>query len=406
MKRLLCLAAALMIALNLFVVPIVTTGAEELPQYDYSSFVGEWSCFIEGHTTGTTRTYSLSISGAKNDAICLAQMDYQWYPIQGQKVYIDIAPWNDLNFAVHHDTDFYAVELTFYNDSICMTAYSKSRSNDTRFVDNYWFTSDTIKPRRIETGNYSVVLNGTKLEFDQSPVICGDRILVPLRKIFEELNAEVYYHEKTNYGGFSDKQACIDIIMNYTNYLSLNGIYQENDWWLLSKDFNNPEDTKTVDLDVSPIILNGRTLVPVRVLTEALGGEVVWDENTNTVYISCNIAKNRRKNEEMDNIQYFTCDDALEFVKKQYFVPDSSENGIDVDSISGEYVVPVDHKDDFTFDKKGKCYWFFICNGLGIDSTLAVYQDGTIIRQMFIDDSYDYGKILNGDLSDFAMATA
>jgi hypothetical protein len=42
---------------------------------------------------------------------------------------------------------------------------------------------------------------------------------------------------------------------------------------------------KTVELDVAPKIENGRTLVPIRFISEALGCDVDWDSLTRTVYI-------------------------------------------------------------------------------------------------------------------------
>jgi cell wall-associated NlpC family hydrolase len=43
---------------------------------------------------------------------------------------------------------------------------------------------------------------------------------------------------------------------------------------------------KSVPLDVAPIIVNDRTLVPVRFIAESLGASVSWDATTNTVAIN------------------------------------------------------------------------------------------------------------------------
>ena len=37
--------------------------------------------------------------------------------------------------------------------------------------------------------------------------------------------------------------------------------------------------------DVAPVILNDRTIVPIRVITESLGGTVDWDASTKTVIL-------------------------------------------------------------------------------------------------------------------------
>jgi hypothetical protein len=42
-------------------------------------------------------------------------------------------------------------------------------------------------------------------------------------------------------------------------------------------------DGQLLSFDVQPIIEDGRTLVPLRTIFEALGANVSWDENTQTV---------------------------------------------------------------------------------------------------------------------------
>jgi hypothetical protein len=43
---------------------------------------------------------------------------------------------------------------------------------------------------------------------------------------------------------------------------------------------------ETLDLDVSPIIVNDRTLIPVRGVCEALGADVKWDSEKRKITIS------------------------------------------------------------------------------------------------------------------------
>ncbi|MBE7046092.1 MAG: copper amine oxidase N-terminal domain-containing protein [Ruminococcaceae bacterium] len=40
------------------------------------------------------------------------------------------------------------------------------------------------------------------------------------------------------------------------------------------------------NLDVPAQIIDGRTLVPVRAISEAFGADVKWEEETKTVYIN------------------------------------------------------------------------------------------------------------------------
>lgn len=170
---------------TVFLLP--TVYADEIPLYDYSSFVGKWH---------DDRGVEFDIIRANENSITLRIEGEQYSitcPIVG-----NTATWNN-SMRNYNITS----SLTFYDDSICWKrsgVTSKESSEQFNipefFYQEYWFTSDTVRPHKIITGDYSIVLNGTKLEFDQRPVMCNDRILVPMRKIFEELGYNVEYYLK------------------------------------------------------------------------------------------------------------------------------------------------------------------------------------------------------------------
>lgn len=45
-----------------------------------------------------------------------------------------------------------------------------------------------------------------------------------------------------------------------------------------------------INLDVAPEIINDRTMIPLRAVTESFGAEVTWDADTKTVTITDEIA--------------------------------------------------------------------------------------------------------------------
>lgn len=47
-----------------------------------------------------------------------------------------------------------------------------------------------------------------------------------------------------------------------------------------------------ISMDVAPVIINDRTYVPLRAVQEALNDTVKWDNDTRTVYIDCEYVKN------------------------------------------------------------------------------------------------------------------
>ena len=102
-----------------------------------------------------------------------------------------------------------------------------------------------------------IYVDGKRVTTDTAPVIKNDRTLVPIRFIAEALGARVYWTE--------ENQAVL--IMGDYDYqnVSLN---------IGSNEMNVHGDVKT--LDVAPEIMNERTMVPLRAISEAFGKEVLW----------------------------------------------------------------------------------------------------------------------------------
>ena len=109
-----------------------------------------------------------------------------------------------------------------------------------------------------------VKLNGEFLFFDQPPVIVDDRTLVPFRTIFESLGATVEWvsSERKVLAKRGDTEISLIIDSNILN--------------------KNGAETK---IDAPAKIVNDRTMVPARAVSEALGAMVDWDSVTRTVII-------------------------------------------------------------------------------------------------------------------------
>ncbi|MDP4180612.1 MAG: stalk domain-containing protein [Bacillota bacterium] len=123
----------------------------------------------------------------------------------------------------------------------------------------------TATPKPVsDSGNIVVTINGTKVEFDVEPQIVNGRTLVPMRKIFEALGAVVQWDSKTKTVTGKKGDRTIILIINKKD-ANVNGVAKQ--------------------LDVPATIINGRTLVPVRFISESLGCKVQWDLNTKTVVI-------------------------------------------------------------------------------------------------------------------------
>jgi hypothetical protein len=112
--------------------------------------------------------------------------------------------------------------------------------------------------------NISVYVDGLTVEFDVPPQIEKGRILVPFRAIAEALNTQVSWDEINHQITAINNNICVQ--MTVGNPLAI----------------INGENTT---LDVAPVIYNGRTLIPARFVSEALGCEVQWYADTRKVSI-------------------------------------------------------------------------------------------------------------------------
>lgn len=116
----------------------------------------------------------------------------------------------------------------------------------------------------------TVMLDSEPVSFDVEPIICEERVLVPMRKIFNELGAEVEWLAETK----------TIIATRGSEIIAM----QVGSDVLICKDIKD-DTTDIFQLDLPPQIIDGRTLVPLRAVSEALHCEVFWNDEAKTVYI-------------------------------------------------------------------------------------------------------------------------
>ncbi len=130
----------------------------------------------------------------------------------------------------------------------------------------FYFTDGSVPAEPpAPNAEISVLLNSKKIEFDQLPVLEYGRTLVPLRAIFEALGASVQWDGATQTVTAVKGDTTVSLQIGSTS-MYVNGV------------------VKT--LDVPAKLINSRTLVPVRAISEAFGCAVGWDGNTQTVIIN------------------------------------------------------------------------------------------------------------------------
>jgi len=124
----------------------------------------------------------------------------------------------------------------------------------------------------------SVYINGERVEFDVPPQIIDNRTMVPVRNMFEALGAEVEWRENTQ--SITAVKGRIAIVMQIGRYQMDIFIYPDEERTPI------PISPWEIPLDAPPIIVDNRTLMPLRAVTEGLDADVVWDEENRAVIIT------------------------------------------------------------------------------------------------------------------------
>ena len=140
--------------------------------------------------------------------------------------------------------------------SITVLGTTKARASNEIYYDGAWHTY---------TGNFfQLKLDNELLKCEVPPIVFNDYSVVPARDVFEKLGAEVVWNGQRE-----------QVIINYktTNII----LY-----------INNKMAYKNGRADLMPIapkIINGKTMIPVRYVSESIGFDVGFDSKTDTISI-------------------------------------------------------------------------------------------------------------------------
>lgn len=125
-----------------------------------------------------------------------------------------------------------------------------------------------VYPRFTPPQRIKVLLNGNELGFDQPPVMINERVMVPLRVIFESMGYTVNWNSATRTATAVKGNDKITVVINNK---------------LIKYTINGK--SGVYECDVIPQIISERTLVPVRAVAESGGCFVDWRGEDKTVII-------------------------------------------------------------------------------------------------------------------------
>ena len=166
--------------------------------------------------------------------------------------------------------------------------------------------------------NPEIQINGEAIYipiYEQQPTIINGRTLVPLRAVMEELGFEIDWHEHRQRALLSRPRNVVAITVGH-DYMWVAG--------------------QQVDLDVPAQIMNARTMVPVRAISEATGFDVDWD------------AENFVVNIIVDNLEWEVVPPLIPMVGNVHinFSPEELLQTLDE---MGVEVINIDHMQDWGF---------------------------------------------------------
>lgn len=116
----------------------------------------------------------------------------------------------------------------------------------------------------IVNNTIDVTVDDRALSFDQPPIMENNRVMVPIRAIFEALGYTVNWNAATQTGTATNGDDTITVQVNNTEITYDDGTYH---------------------CDVALKNVSGRILVPIRAISESAGCDVFWNQTMKKVII-------------------------------------------------------------------------------------------------------------------------
>ena len=217
-----------------------------------------------------------------------------------------------------------------------------------------------------------IIYNDTPVTYDDvKPVNTDGRVMIPFRAALESMGATVDYDDATRHVTASKGTKTIDFTLMDTT---------------INVDDNGAK--STVTMDVPMIIVEDRTLVPIRFMSNALGMQVGWDGDTQTVVIA-------------DYDEYFAnVDSLIPNIKKLQSIEgdDFDVSTADIEVSSEDEGTTTNFKGSATVSDK---------NGASVDGTMTVANGGETYEmptKIIYKDGTIYFNLDAGKIADFPLA--
>lgn len=130
-------------------------------------------------------------------------------------------------------------------------------------------------PQAAQAKAVEIHVNGQNVYPDVPPQNINGRLMVPVRFVVEALDAQIDFSPYTN----GDPGGSVDMRVFMDGYVT-DYVLSTGDVDVFAGDTQDPEagyaETRHYTLDVAPYIYQGRTMVPLRFISEVMGFTVDW----------------------------------------------------------------------------------------------------------------------------------
>ncbi|MCL6601882.1 MAG: phosphodiester glycosidase family protein [Paenibacillus sp.] len=249
---------------------------------NYDMTAGSGKMYAYAQLNGTTGK-AIPAAATSMSIDVMGDMSLNWLRAElvdnsGATVYVDLAKiidwngWKNLNIDLSgYNIKFPASLKRLYVVNVEEGQDERAKTGTLAF-DNISFTmpslsSDAGLPTAsvsMTIGQKSIMVSGTKKSIDVAPIMKDGTTYVPIRYVLDAFGGNASFDAVNKKIMVLRGSKVLDLTVGKKEFL-LNG--------------------KRQSAEVAPLLLQGRTLVPLRLVSEQLGLIVKWEQNTKTVTI-------------------------------------------------------------------------------------------------------------------------
>lgn len=234
---------------------------------------------VDGKSVGTVNSYTFKeITENHTIEVIFEKLTYQINASAGAggtispSGKIEVKYGDSQTFAITPDKGYRIKDVLVDGKSVgAVTSYTFKNIESDHLIEAIFEKEQIVI--KLQIGSKTIYVNGIPQQIDVAPQIVEGRTLLPIRYIAEPLGATVNWdgiERKVTVSLENTENTVIELWIG-KNIARVNGNYK----------FIDPNNPKVV-----PLIISGRTMLPVRFIAENLGCQVDWDSITKTITIT------------------------------------------------------------------------------------------------------------------------